>query len=212
MTHRISRFAATLLFAFSTLFILSSVTPAEAVNCSSVCNQVRRACTHSAKGAWKAARIQCEEDRNGCHTACIANADTCESDCGDDVECQLDCINCEDNCDLAAIACKDTARTARDGMRTLCDDFRGTCRDVCEDPIDRACVRTCTNGEHGCRADAKKVERQCKKGCAPGNAKKGCMRTCRKDNNLDQQQCEDVATLCYAECARVDLTPTTAVE
>ena len=213
MTHRISPLATALFFAFSTLFVLSSVTPAEAVTCSSVCNQVRRACTHSAKGAWKAARMQCAEDREGCHADCVANADTCVADCLGEPDCELDCINCEDNCDAAAVACKDTARTARDGMRALCDDYRGTCRDVCVDPIDPGCVRVCTKDEHGCRADAKKLEKICKREtCAPGNGKRACMRGCRKSNNLAQQLCEDTATLCYATCAGVVLTPTTTVE
>jgi hypothetical protein len=233
MTTRLSRLAPTFITAAAALFLLVSVIPAEAVNCSSVCNQVRRACSHSAKGAFKAARIQCDQDSDTCSSDCVANAATCPGDCdtaaaacvtpclgdtlceaacGDSLaQCQLDCINCDDNCDSARGTCRDTAKADRDALRALCGDSRTTCNAVCVDPIDKNCVRGCTNDEHDCRGDAKKVEGQCKRACSSGTAKKACMRDCKKTNNLDQQLCEDSAMLCYAGCAGVDLTPTTTV-
>ena len=59
--------------------------------------------------------------------------------------------------------------------------------------------------EHQCRRNDKRVEVQCKQACSD----KPCIRGCRKANNLAQQVCGDLAVLCYADCAGVDLTPTT---
>lgn len=237
MTHQLSRFAPTFITAVSALFIFTSifvsVVPADAVTCSSVCNQVRRACSHSAKGAFKAAQIQCDETRDTCKTDCVANAaacpgdcDTaagicvtgclgnavCEAACGDALtQCQSDCVNCEDNCDTARGTCRDSAKADRDALRAACTDFRSTCNEVCVDPMEQSCVRPCTNAEHDCRGDAKTAEGQCKKACTSGPGTKACMRGCKKNNSLDQQACEDTATLCYAGCAGLDLTPTTTL-
>jgi hypothetical protein len=210
--------------------LLAAVIPAEAVNCSSVCNQVRRACNHSAKGAYKAAKIQCDEDRDGCHADCDANAATCPTDCdaaastcvadcagdlvceaacGDAVaQCQDDCVNCDANCDDARGQCRTDAKTDRDALRDGCNDIKGICGETCSEPIDKMCVRGCTSGEHGCRDSAKRTEGQCKKACAKDSGRKVCIRSCRKASNLAQQVCENTAVLCYAGCAGVDLTPT----
>jgi len=218
--------------ATAALLLLAAL-PADAMNCSSVCNQIRRACNHSAKGTAKAANITCDEARDDCKDACVANAATCPGDCdavaaacvsacGGDALCEAgcgdaltqclsDCDNCAANCDAARGDCRTTAKAERNAKRATCTAARGTCRDVCVDPIDKVCARGCTNDEHGCRADAKSTEGLCKKACAKDGDRGRCIRTCRKSENLAEGVCEDVAVLCYADCAGVDLTPTTTL-
>ncbi len=213
--------------------LLVTAVPADAVNCSSTCNQIRRACNGSAKAVYKVGKIQCDEDRDACRTDCAANAATCPSDCdaadaacvagcaGDTAceaacggaltQCQDDCVNCQENCGATRGQCRTDVKADRDLLRSGCNDVRGICRDTCTDPIDKQCVSVCKRDERGCRADAKRTEGQCKKGCPKDGSRKACIRTCRKNGNLAQQLCADSAVLCYAGCAGVDLTPTTTL-
>ena len=216
MNKRNSWALTTLLGTVGLLFFLAGA--AEAVTCNSTCNQVRRACNGAAKGAYKAGKIQCDEDRDACKADCVANADTCLGDCelanlvGDALlQCQDDCINCEANCDAAKDQCRVDNKAARDLLRSACTDSRDVCDDVCVDPIDGNCVRDCKRDEHGCRDDAKRIEGQCKKACPKDGARKSCIRTCRKDGNVAQGVCGDLSVLCYAGCAGVDLTPPTTL-
>jgi hypothetical protein len=226
-THKLT---AAIVGISAVALLLAAAVPAEAVNCSSVCNQVRRACNHSAKGSYKAAKIQCDENRDGCHADCDANAATCPDDCdaaagtcvsdcagdlvceaacGDAlVQCQDDCVNCDANCDTTRGECRTDAKADRDALRGVCDDLKGVCGDTCTEPIEKMCVRGCTSDEHGCRDAAKRTGVQCKKSCPKDGDRKACIRSCRKTNNLAQQSCEDTAVLCYAGCAGIDLTPT----
>lgn len=230
-THTVRK-APMLLTASLGLLIVLTPAAAEAQTCSSVCNQVRRACNHAAKGMSKAARITCTENVGTCRDDCETNASTCPGDCDaasatcaaacatapDATACEADCAaalaqcvddctNCDANCLTTGVTCKNEAKAARDAMREVCSGARDICDGSCEEPIDRGCVHDCTTDEHGCRDDAKRTEVGCKKGCAKGSAAKSCIRTCRKDNNLEQQACEDLTVLCYAGCIGVDLTP-----
>ena len=225
MSVHYSRFSTAMVGCATAVLLFAMAIPAEAVTCNSVCNQVRRACNHAAKGSYKAGKIQCDEERDTCKTDCVANAATCPGDCvtaqtacaGDaaclagcdaaELQCQDDCINCEDNCDAARGQCRVDNKAARDALRSVCDGSRTTCNDVCVDPIDAGCVKTCKVDERSCRADAKRTEGLCKKSCTKDQPRKSCMRSCRKINSLDAQLCGDSSVLCYAGCAGVDLTP-----
>jgi hypothetical protein len=229
MSVNYSRFSAAMIGCATAALLFAMAIPAEAVTCNSVCNQVRRACNHAAKGSYKAGKIQCDEERDTCKTECVANAATCPGDCvaaqtvcatacaGDatclagcdeaELQCQDDCINCENNCDAARGQCRVDNKAARDALRSVCDGSRTTCNDVCVDPIDAGCVKACKVDERSCRADAKRTEGQCKKSCTKDQPRKSCMRSCRKTNSLDEQLCGDSSVLCYAGCAGVDLTP-----
>jgi hypothetical protein len=145
------------------------------------------------------------EDLDGCNTDCAANADTCIADCLGVPECELDCINCEANCDAAREQCRTDNKATRDLLRDGCDGLQGECGDVCVDPLNRQDVRDCTTAEHGCRDTAKRAEVGCKKDCPKDGGREACIRGCRKTNNLDQQVCEDVATMCYAAVAGLTL-------
>ncbi len=198
-------------FLFSGIGLLAAA-PADAVTCRSVCNQIRRACQHSAKGAWKAQRVVCDQQETICHNDCTANAATCEADCAaGDLQCLDDCVNCDANCDTGRDTCRDDAKTARNDLRALCTVARTTCDDQCIDPIDGLCVRGCTKQEHDCTAAAKRDEKGCKRACATGGERKNCFKECRRIANTTAQFCEDDAVFCYSGCAGVDLTPPTTL-
>ena len=135
----------------------------------------------------------CAEDAE-CEAACAANL----------AQCQDDCVNCIPNCEAAGTQCVIDAREARSATRSLCSEWRDDCNAVCTDPIDRNCVKGCTSDEHGCRNAAKRSEVQCKKQCKGNDGVRACIRNCRKQSNLVQELCEDLAVLCYAGCAGVD--------
>jgi hypothetical protein len=207
--------------------LIAAAMPAHAQTCNSVCNQLRRACNHSAKGMLKATYIGCDETRDTCRADCEASATTCPSACetahtdcldagsSSDVcdalrtECLDDCASCEADCAVDRGTCRDDAAVARDAYRADCTDSRSQCRDTCVDPLDNSCVHGCTKHEHGCRGDAKGVEVACKKECPNDGGRKSCVRSCRRKGNLDARGCEDLAVVCYAGCAGVELTTPT---
>jgi len=212
--------------AIAALLIVAAV-PAHAQTCNSVCNQLRRACNHSAKGMMKAACIGCDETRDTCRADCDASATTCPGDCetahadcldggsnseicdASRTECLDDCASCEADCDAGRGTCRDDAAVVRDGYRADCTDSRSQCRGTCVDPLDRSCVHGCTRHEHDCRGDAKSAEVTCKRECPKDRGRKSCVRACRKKGNLDAHGCEDLAVVCYAGCAGVEPTPPT---
>lgn len=224
------RFLQTLTVAAAAAVLLGAQA-AEAHTCSSLCNQVRRACFSIAKATRKAERIQCDENRDACAADCEGNAATCEPDCqtanatcvsdcvgggGDQVTCEAacapalaqcldDCVNCEDNCQSARDECRDAANAARKATQEVCAGLRTFCNENCVDPIDNACVNGCKADARGCLADVKKDERQCKKACARGSDRRACVRSCRKILNMDAQGCSDAEVLCQAGCAGITL-------
>ena len=190
MSIRYSRFSMAMIGCAAAALLFALAVPAEAVTCKSVCNQVRRACNHAAKGSFKAGKIQCTEESETCNSACVDGDEACPSDC-----------------DLARDQCRVDNKAARDVLRSSCDDSRTACGEVCVDPIARDCVRGCKTDERDCRADAKRTEGLCKKSCAKDDTRRRCIRSCRKTNSLDEQVCGEVAVLCYAGCAGFDPTP-----
>ena len=60
-------------FIGSSLMIVD-VGPAEAVTCSSVCSQIRRACLNLSKAVRKVSRADCDETRDACRSDCAANS------------------------------------------------------------------------------------------------------------------------------------------
>jgi hypothetical protein len=201
--------AAALLIGLSLMF--SDVAPAEAHTCSSLCNQVRRACLTGAKAVRQVARAVCDETRDGCRTDCAVNEATCPDDCvtecGTDQpcldDCPDDCANCIPNCNADREGCLELAEQQRAAARVGCDGTRGGCQDTCVDPIDGDCVRDCGSDQRDCRADKKKIERQCKRDCATANGtgRRVCMRTCRKQYNGNLQACTATESSCLlTEC------------
>jgi len=205
---------------------LVGVRSAEAHNCSSVCNQIRRACMKSAKATRKADLATCDANRERCRAECQANAGSCLGDCdeantaclvecdsapnptacGDEcqadlVQCQDDCANCGADCGATRDTCRTQAQTARQEAAQGCDDSRLTCRDACVDPIDGHCVRGCKSDRRDCKGLAKKDERDCKKACDRGPARKACVRECRRVMNLALGVCSDEEVLCLGGCA-----------
>lgn len=217
--------AMTFLLAAAAVVAAAAV-PADATTCSSVCNQIRRACNHSAKGTMKAAYITCDETADACKADCEAQAATCPGACetaytdclgggtgGEScdaarTQCLDECANCAANCKAARGTCRSRAKADRDALRAGCTDSRSLCREVCVDPLDKTCIHRCTNDEHDCRGGAKGVEGTCKKGCPAGGGKKSCIRGCRRNCNLESQLCGDLAVVCYAGCAGVEPTTT----
>jgi hypothetical protein len=209
---------------------LIGVQSAEAQRCSSLCNQIRRACIKSAKATRKAELATCDASRETCRTECQTNAGSClgtcddtnttclagcesaldPSACGEDcaaalLQCQDDCANCAANCNAGRETCRTEANTKRTAGKDTCDGWRMSCRDACVDPIDRPCTRGCKSDLRQCAADAKKAERTCKKGVEKGPARKAGIRSCRQAMNQALGICSDLEVTCLAGCAEVTL-------
>jgi hypothetical protein len=190
--------------------MIVDVDPAEAVTCSSVCNQIRRACLNLSKAVRKVSRADCDEARDICRDDCDANAATCVDDCvtlcaGDPVceaGCPDECASCIPNCNTTREGCLADAEAVRQAARLTCDGSRDGCREVCIDPVDASCVRDCTATAKRCKADKKLDQRQCKRDCKDSEiSRRACMRNCRRQYNLDIQFCADHEAVCLGGCA-----------
>lgn len=214
----------TVIFMGASLMLLE-VPSAEAHNCSSLCNQIRRACIKVAKSVRLVARADCDEQRDTCREGCVTNAETCPTDCeaanaacvaacsADPVceagcaatltQCLDDCANCIPNCNADREGCLEAAQVQRQADKLACDASRGNCGELCVDPIDSQCVKECKSLERICKSEAKKIERQCKRDCARGRARRACVRGCRRQLNTDLQLCSNQEILCLGACAGI---------
>lgn len=206
---------------------LSSPPPVEAVNCNSVCNQIRRACRRSAKSTRQVDRANCDIARDQCRTDCEVNGDTCVPTCDDalttclagcagDTACEdacntthTECVGCCEDCftccNADRVVCNDNAKTARQLTNEMCDGSRENCQEFCQDPIDRDCVSVCKSGRRECDRNAKKAEKTCRvQNCSGGTGQRACVRDCRKAKNSDFVDCADTEVLCYGSCAGLD--------
>jgi hypothetical protein len=180
----------TAVFMGASLMLLQ-VALAEAHTCSSVCNQIRRACLDMAKAKRQVARAVCEDGR----AACQADCETCTEDCE----------SCLTDCDAAREACLEAAEVQRQADKLACDELREGCPEACVEPIDNVCVQGCKAGARTCGSDAKKLEGQCKRECPNGTGRQACVRECRKQLNVDLQACANQEILCLATCAGITL-------
>ena len=216
----------TAVFMGASLMLLQAAL-AEAHTCSSVCNQIRRACLEVAKAERQVARAVCEDERDACRAECAANAETCPTDCeatnvacvgacGGNAECEAacaatlsqcldDCANCVANCNGDREGCMAAAEVQRQAEKLACDGSRESCGEGCIDPIDNACVQECKVGAQTCESEAKKLEGQCKRECPSGTGRRACVRGCRKQLNVDVQGCANQEILCLAACAGITL-------
>jgi hypothetical protein len=206
---------------------LSSPPPVEATTCDSVCNQIRRACRSSAKAVRQVGRADCDSTRDQCRTDCETNAATCiptcdanlsactaacagdticEADCASThTQCLDDCANCLSNCNAGRVLCNDGVKEARTAANLICDGSRENCQEVCQDPIDRNCVRACKSDRRDCDGDAKRAEKTCRvQNCSGGTAQRACVRDCRRAKNAALGACADVEVLCHGACAGLD--------
>jgi len=207
--------------------MLLQVALAEAHTCSSLCNQVRRACLDVAKATRQVARAVCEDGRDACRAECAANAENCPGDCeaangacvancAGNGECEVgcaatlaqcldDCANCVANCNVDRESCMAAAELQRQAESLACDGSRESCGEGCVDPIDNVCVQGCKSGARACGSDAKKLEGQCKRECPNGTDRRACMRECRKQLNMRLQGCANQEILSLAACAGITL-------
>jgi hypothetical protein len=197
--------------------IFASVLAVEAHTCSSLCNQVRRACRRVAHSQRQVARAVCDATRDTCRADCEANADTCQADCeaacvatcaGDAVcvagcpdACVAICADCIPDCNADRTACFDLAEQAREAANLACDGARTSCGETCVDPIDGACVRTCKSDRKSCDLMKKNDEKACKRACPNGEGRRACMRECRRLKNAALALCSDTEVLCLLDCA-----------
>jgi hypothetical protein len=170
--------------------------PADAHTCSSSCNQIRRACRGSARAIQKIARLDCNTERDACRAAC---------DPADPLICpDGDCDACKDACNLVCVDCRVAAKDARTADQATCDVMRTSCNDICEDPIDGACVKECkADAHHACVRPARLDYRQCKQQCPTGTGRQACVNFCRREMNADLDFCFDGEMLCVALCIGV---------
>lgn len=203
--------------ALGAAMLVIDVAAVQAVTCDSTCNQIRRACRSVAKSALKVEYANCDDGRDSCRDACVANAAQCPVDCqtandacvgggGSDcdatlTQCLDDCAHCVSNCNAARVACRDAAKVARAGANALCDSARENCDSVCVEPIDAGCVHDCRSASSGCQGDAKRGEKTCSSGCPNGTGQQACKRGCRRDKNSALGLCSDQEVLCVGACA-----------
>jgi hypothetical protein len=208
-----------LMAVFMGALMLLQAAPVQAHTCSSVCNQIRRACLSMAKATTKVAYAGCESDRDACRAACEVDPGSCcqaaysacTAACAGDPVCEADCAaaladcgDCVTCCNDGRVSCRGAAVTARSEARVACDASRDSCPELCVvDPIDNGCVQRCKADERVCRNDAKGVERQCKRNCQGGTSQRACVRECRKKNNEALQLCSNQEILCLGVCAGI---------
>lgn len=192
----------TVFFSLLGLGVLALASPANAVTCNSVCNQVGRACGVEAKGDKKAGVIQCAEDRDTCKSDCEANALTCEPQCVADASacytnCDTKCVgspdplcvsNCQaDECDVAEAQCIDDCVNCEancDAAAVLCKDnvkttFKTT-KDTCK-TLGTTCKDTCIGVNAQCAGDCKLDRRACDGGVKQDARQ--CKRLCKNADN-----------------------------
>lgn len=210
------------------ILLLSTVapSPADAHTCSSACNQIRRACLHVAKATRKVEFAVCDDSRDTCRSDCAATGDNCSTvcaavdaaclaACAGDLDCEAACAAgtsvCPDDCDGCCldgrVICRSAAQQVSREARILCDGTREGCRDVCQDPIDGDCVRTCHSAQRICANAAKKTEVACKRQCPDGTARRACVRGCRKEMNDSLGFCSSSEMLCVGGCIGVSVSP-----
>ncbi len=161
------------------------VSQADAHTCGSTCNQIQRACSHSAKAARKASLAQCDLER-----------DTCRADCELDPNCPGDFV-----CNDARVLCRADADTARLQAREACRVVRDSCPpESCVDPIDGRCVQACMSDNRDCRHIEKKDSIACKRACPRDNGRRACIRGCKRDLNQQLELCSDDEALCLGVC------------
>jgi hypothetical protein len=204
--------------------LLVDAVPVQAHTCNSVCNQIRRACRRHAKAVLIVDYTNCDDQRDGCLNDCDLNVDQCPIDCdnantacvgacdpADTVcldgcaagltQCLEDCANCKANCRADRVVCRDNAKLQRDADNVVCDGSRESCQDTCVDPIDSTCVRGCKADKKGCDGVAKRAERTCKRACPTGSERRACFRNCKREKNVDYQDCSDREIICLGGCA-----------
>jgi hypothetical protein len=216
------RMGSTLFLAASAVALAAflNVGQADAHTCSSLCNQMRRACNAEVKAAKKVAVATCGEERDACRTACETDSNSCVVDCpAEHAACIATCVgdpDCEAACDAALAACPDDcvgccnyhrascradAKLVQKDLRLACEDGRATCEGTCVDPIDGACVRDCKAVQHSCQKDAKKnYWSPCKSNCPTGTERRACMRGCRTRVNQEFQLCSGAEVGCLSTC------------
>jgi hypothetical protein len=202
------------------LVVFLNVGEADAQTCSSVCNQIRRACNSEVKAAKKVAMAVCEENRGTCRTACEIDPDSCFVDCetenaaclaacAEDPDCEAACAaalaECPDDClpccNYRRASCRGEAKAIRQEARLTCEASRQTCQDECVDPINGACVRGCKAVQKSCRKDAKKnYWTLCKRNCDEGTDRRACMSRCRKQVNEEYGDCSTAEVGCLVSC------------
>lgn len=161
------------------------VSKADAHTCGSTCNQIQRACSHSAKAARKVSLAQCDLGR-----------DTCRADCEFDPDCPGNFI-----CNDARVLCRADAHTTRLQAREACRVVRASCPpESCVDPIDARCVQACKSDERDCGFREKKAAIACKRACPRDNGRRACIRGCKRELNQKLGPCSDGEALCLGVC------------
>lgn len=192
MTSRAPIFSALLVAA---ALLLVDAVPAEATTCNAACSQIRRACVHSSQSARKVARHACETGLDACVAACDADPLVCPD---------VSCDECKATCETDRIACVDDAKATREATKAICESTRQDCRNVCVDPVDRACVRECKReAQHDCARPARKAEVACKRACENDDGKRKCIRQCRREKNAALELCTDAEAFCVGSCIGV---------
>ena len=214
----------TAVFMGASLMLLQ-VALAEAHTCSSVCNQIRRACLDVGKAAREVERAVCEDEGDGCKANCAADGEICPTECedantacvaqcmgnpecgagcsGDLSQCLDGCANCVANCSTAREVCTGEAEQNRQQAKLGCDEARGECSATCLGPIDSQCVSACKAEARASKKGAKDVERECKRACPGGTDRQACVRGCRMQCNMDLQGCANQEMLYLAQCAGI---------
>jgi len=214
----------TAVFMGASLMLLQAAL-AEAHTCSSLCNQMRRACLDIAKATRKVERAVCDNEVAGCEATCAANGEGCPTECedantacvaqctgnpecgagcsGDLAQCLDGCTNCVANCSTAREVCTGEAEQRRQQAMLGCDEARVECRVTCADPVDDQCVSACKAQAHESKKQAKEAERECKMACPGGTDRQACVGGCRMQCNMALQGCANQEMLCLAQCAGI---------
>jgi len=211
------RITLSLALALAVSALLFDATAVQAMTCDSVCSQIRRACRSQAMGNLKVDYADCDQDRDDCRVACDLNAEQCPLDCEAAFEacggasvpgcadalalCMDACDNCKRICNSDRVQCRIDAKVARDGANLICDGMRESCDGLCMEPINQDCVRECKSGRRGCDGGVKRAEKLCRAECPKGTGQRACVRSCRRQKNLDLADCALTEVGCFGICA-----------
>jgi len=199
-----------LILTVAATLLVVDIAPAAAQNCTSLCNQVRRACRRIARTTKNVTQAGCDDTRDGCRIDCDTNAATCPDTCSGLVDPELTqcldaCAQCKSTCNANRATCRAAAKAVQDTDNLGCDGLRTSCGESCTDPIDQTCVRNSSVTRRGCDATAKKMAIACKRGCTKGPGRRACVRGCRAQLNYDLGVCSDTEVSDLAKCAGITL-------
>jgi hypothetical protein len=110
---------------------------------------------------------------------CEVSPDECPGGSGD----------CSAGCGADRVACREAAEDEHEQARNGCNAPVEACRSLCSGPVDTDCVSACRDVKRECVRGARAAETECRAGCPRGDARRRCLRACRRERFTRLEGC-----------------------